>query len=84
MGKEEQRARLRQVGKKLHRVSGQSQVALPREMGLAREQVEEFLVEAAGTARLRKGDLVLRRAKKELFTKQLKLDIKRLANLSPA
>ena len=54
-------ARVRRVGRENYRVSAQHQVALPREIGLEGSMVEELLVEEAGMARLRKGDVILRR-----------------------
>ena len=60
------RARMRRVGKESYQVSSQRQVALSREAMLDGATVEELLVEKPGTAKLLKGDVVLRKV--EVFT----------------
>ena len=59
-------ARLRRVGKNSYRVSGQHQVALPRELLMKGIRVEELLVEEAGEAKLRRGDVVLRKIRRKI------------------
>ena len=60
-------ARLRRVGRIGYQISSQGQVKLQKDLGLDGAVVEELLVETSGAARLRKGDVVLRRA--EVFTR---------------
>ena len=67
----EKRALIRQVGRRAYSVSGRikgvekyQSIALARELGLeASEKVEQLLVEEEGVARLRRGDVILRRAR---------------------
>jgi len=57
------KARIRRVGKNSYRVSDQHQLALPRELLMKGLRVEELLVEEAGEARLRRGDVLLRKVR---------------------